>query len=42
MTDASFAAARYAALVENNPNYNYIFTMKTFASLLHESRIFSI
>ena len=41
MTDASFQAAGYAVLIEDDPNHNYSLTRKTFARIAYGSKTYS-
>ena len=41
MTDASFQAAGYAVLIEDDPNQKYISTRKTYAPLTYGSKTYS-
>ena len=41
MTDASFQAAGYAVLIEEDPNQKYIWTRKTYAPIAYGSRTYS-
>ena len=38
MTDASFQAAGYAVLIENDPNQKYTLTRKTYAPIVYGSK----
>ena len=41
MTDASFQAARYAVLIEDDPNQKYTSTRKTYAPIAYGSKTYS-
>ena len=41
MTDASFQAAGYAVLIEDDPNQNYTSTRKTYAPIAYGSKTYS-
>ena len=41
MTDASFQAAGYAVLTEDDPNQKYTSTRKTYAPVAYGSKTFS-
>ena len=41
MTDASFQAAGYAVVIEDNPNQKYISTRKTYAPLAYGSKAYT-
>ena len=41
MTDASFQAAGYAVLIEDNPNQKYTSTRKTYAPIVYGSKTYS-
>ena len=41
MTDASFQAAGYAVLIENDPNETYTSTRKTYAPIVYGSKTYS-
>ena len=40
-TDASFQAAGYAVLIEDDPNQKYTSTRKTYAPIAHGSKTYS-
>ena len=41
MTDASFQAAGYAVLIEDDPNQKYTSTRKTYAPIAYSSKTYS-
>ena len=41
MTDASFQAAGYAVLIEDDPNQKYTSTRKTYATIAYGSKTYS-
>ena len=41
MTDASFQAAGYAVLIEDDPNQNYTSTRKTYVPIAYGSKTYS-
>ena len=41
MTDASFKAASYAVLIEDDPNQKYTSTRKTYAPIAYGSKTYS-
>ena len=41
MTDASFQAAGYSVLIEDDPNQKYTSTRKTYAPIAHGSKTYS-
>ena len=42
MTDASFQAAGYAVLIEDDPNQKYTSTRKTYAPMSDSSKTYSL
>ena len=42
MTDASFQAAGYAVLIEDDPNQKYTSTRKTYAPIAYGSKTYSL